>query len=172
MDRSEKQAFITSLREDFSQSGVIVVAHYSGLTVAQITELRRKLREAGASFKVTKNRLACLALEGTGYEGISSLFVGPTGVAYSADPIAAAKAAVAYANTNDKFQIIGGGFGGQKLDAAAVKALATLPSLDELRGTLAGLLQAPATKLATVLQAPAAQLARLASAYANKREAA
>src|SRR5262249_43003504 len=132
--------------------------------------LRRQMRAAGAGFKVTKNRLAKRALEGTAFAALAPLFTGPTAVAYSHDPVAAAKAAVTFANRNDKLTIIGGGLSGQMLDAAGVRALATLPSLDELRGKIIGLIQAPATKLAGLLQAPAGQLARVLAAHADKGE--
>src|SRR5580700_3509147 len=138
------------------------------MSVAEATELRRQMRAAGAGYRVTKNRLAKRAIEGTDFAGLAPLFTGPTAVAYSRDPVAAAKAVVAFANRNDKLRIVGGGLAGQMLDVAAVRALATLPSLDELRGKIIGLIQAPATKLAGLLQAPAGQLARLLAAHADK----
>ena len=170
MDRTQKQALVGTLQSDFADSTCIIVTHQSGMSVAEATELRRQMRAAGAGFKVTKNRLAKRALEGTEFAGLAPLFTGPTAVAYSRDPVAAAKAAVAFANRNDKLTIIGGGLSGQSLDAAAVRALATLPSLDELRGKIIGLIQAPATKLAALLQAPAGQLARVLAAHADKGE--
>ena len=170
MDRTQKQALVGTLQSDFADSTCIIVTHQSGMSVAEATELRRQMRAAGAGFKVTKNRLAKRALEGTEFAGLAPLFTGPTAVAYSRDPVAAAKAAVAFANRNDKLTIIGGGLSGQSLDAAAVRALATLPSLDELRGKIIGLIQAPATKLAGLLQAPAGQLARVMAAHADKGE--
>lgn len=170
MDRTQKQALVGTLQSDFSGATCIIVTHQSGMSVAEATELRRQMRAAGAGFKVTKNRLAKRALEGTEFAGLAPLFTGPTAVAYSHDPVAAAKAAVAFANRNDKLTIIGGGLSGQTLDAAAVRALATLPSLDELRGKIIGLIQAPATKLAGLLQAPAGQLARVLAAHADKGE--
>ena len=170
MDRTQKQALVETLRAELGGSACIVVTHQSGMSVAEATQLRRQMREAGAGFKVTKNRLAKRALEGTEFAGLAPLFTGPTAVAYSRDPVAAAKAAVAFANRNDKLTIVGGGLAGQALDAAGVRALATLPSLDELRGKLIGLIQAPATKLAGLLQAPGAQLARVISAHAEKGE--
>lgn len=172
MDRTQKKEWIGALHETFGDAGLVVVAHYKGLTVAEMTDLRTKMRAAGASFKVTKNRLTKLALQGTAYEGIADLFVGPTGVAISADPVAAAKVAVDFAKANDKLKILGGSLGGQALTVDGVKALATLPSLDELRGKLIGMISTPATRIAGVLQAPAGQLARVFGAYAKKDEAA
>ena len=168
MDRTQKQALVETLQSDFADSICIVVTHQSGMSVAEATELRRQMRTAGAGYRVTKNRLAKRALEGTDFASLAPLFTGPTAVAFSRDPVAAAKAAVNFANRNDKLTIVGGGLAGQALDAAGVRALATLPSLDELRGKIIGLIQAPATKIAGVLQAPAAQLARVFSAYADK----
>ena len=147
---------------------MLVVTHQSGMTVAEVTDLRRQMRAAGASFKVTKNRLARLALKGTRFEGLASLFTGPTAIAYSTDPVVAAKVAVEFANSNEKLVIVGGGLGERVLDQSGIKALAKLPSLTELRGRIAGLLQAPAAKLAGVLQAPAGQLARVFQAYGSK----
>ena len=140
------------------------------MTVAEVTELRRQMRAAGASFKVTKNRLARLALAGTKFERLSPMFTGPTAIAYSRDPVAAAKVAVEFANKNDKLRIIGGGLGERQLDAEGVKSLATMPSLDQLRARFLGLLQTPATRIAAVLQAPGAQLARVLDAYAKKAD--
>jgi large subunit ribosomal protein L10 len=170
VDRTQKQALVETLQSDFAGSTCIIVTHQSRMSVAEATELRRQMRAAGAGFKVTKNRLAKRALEGTEFAGLAPLFTGPTAVAYSRDPVAAAKAAVTFANRNDKLTIVGGGLSGQALDAAAVRALATLPSLDELRGKIIGLIQAPATKLAGLLQAPAGQLARVLAAHADKGE--
>jgi large subunit ribosomal protein L10 len=172
VDRSEKKELVASLHQLFVDNGLVVVTRQSGMTVAEVTDLRRKMQQAGAGFKVTKNRLARLALEGTRYEGLSSLFTGPTAIAFSADPVAAAKVSVTFANTNDKLTIVGGSMGGQLLDPNGVKALATLPSLDELRGKIIGVLQAPAAKIVGVLQAPAGQLARVFNAYASKDNAA
>jgi large subunit ribosomal protein L10 len=171
MDRTQKAEAVKGLNGLFADAGAVVVAHYSGMTVAQMGELRSRLRKAGASFKVAKNRLAVRALEGTNAAGISELFKGPTGIAYSADPIAAPKVLVAYAKENDKFKILGGFAVGSVLDPEGVKALAELPSLDQLRGKILGLLQAPATKIAGILQAPAGQLARVVGAYAKKEAA-
>lgn len=172
MDRSEKQQLVTSLHQTLKTAALVVITQQSGLTVAEVTNLRRQMRQAGAGFKVTKNRLARLALEGTKFEGLKSMFTGPTAIAYSADPIAAAKVAVTYANSNEKLKIVGGAMGDQLLDPNGVKALATLPSLDELRGKIIGVLAAPATKIAAVLQAPGAKLARVLNAYASKGDAA
>jgi large subunit ribosomal protein L10 len=172
VDRASKEELVSQLNERFQQAGVVIVTQQHGLTVAQSQDLRRKMRDAGASFKVTKNRLTRLALKGTKFEAIESLFTGPTGIAYSEDPVTAAKIAVEFAKDNEKLTIVGGAMEATVLDASGVEALAKLPSLDELRGKLVGLLQAPATKLAGVTQAPAGQLARLLNAYAQKGEAA
>ena len=168
MDRNQKTQSVTELSGLFAESGAVIVAHYSGLTVAEMNDLRSRMRAAGASFKVAKNRLAKRALEGTPVAGISDLFIGPTGIGYSEDPVAAPKVLVNYAKDNEKFVILGGAAIGSVLDLQGVKTLAALPSLDELRGKIVGLLQAPATKIAGVLQAPAGQVARVLSAYANK----
>ena len=168
MDRTQKAEVVDVLNGMFGDAGSVVVAHYSGMTVAQMGELRARMRAAGASFKVAKNRLVVRALQGTAAEGIAHLFKGPTGIAISKDPVAASKVAVAYAKENDKLVILGGVVGGMALDANGVKALAELPSLDELRGKIVGLLQAPATKLAGLLAAPAGQLARVIGAYSTK----
>ena len=151
---------------------MVVVTRNQGLTVAEVTELRRRMRAAGATFKVAKNRLAILALDGTRFDGIKPLLKGPTALAWSTDPVAVAKAAVEFAKTNEKFVVVGGALGAQTLDAAGVKALAELPSLDALRARLLGMIQTPATRIAGVLQAPAGQLARVFGAYAKKDEAA
>jgi large subunit ribosomal protein L10 len=151
--------------------GVVVITRNLGMTVAQSTDLRQKMRDAGAAFRVTKNRLAKIAIEGTDYAGIADMLTGPVGLAISTDPVAAAKVAVNFAKTNDRLEIIGGAMGTQILNAEGVKALASLPSLDELRGTIIGLLQAPATKLARVTAEPAAKLARVLNAYAEKEAA-
>lgn len=156
----------------FEDANVVIVTHYGGLTVAQMGVLRDRMRAAGASFKVTKNRLTRLALEGTKFSNLADLFTGPTAIAFSRDVVAPAKVAVGFAKDNNKLVIMGGGLGAERLNAAGVQALAVLPSLDELRGRLIGLISAPATKVATVLQAPAAQLARVFGAYAKKDEAA
>jgi large subunit ribosomal protein L10 len=170
VERSQKQALVSSLHDDFAGTVCVVVTHQTGLSVAEVTQLRRQVRGAGARFRVTKNRLAKRALEGTPFEALAPLFSGPTAVAFSDDPVAAAKAAVEYANRNDKLRIVGGALAGKPLDAAGVRALAVLPSLDELRGKIIGLIQAPATKLAGLLQAPAGQLARVLAAHADQEQ--
>lgn len=172
MDRTQKEELVASFNEAFSGATIVVVTSQTGLTVAESTDLRKRMREAGASFKVTKNRLTRLALKGTRFEYLSDLFKGPTGIAFSDDPVAAARVAVKFSEGNDKFQILGGGFEEQALDASAVIALAKLPSLDELRAKIVGMIQTPATRLAGVTQAPAGQLARVLAAYAEQGEAA
>jgi large subunit ribosomal protein L10 len=171
MDRNEKADVVAELRAVFQNAGSVVVTRNAGLTVAQSTALRTKMRDAGASYKVAKNRLAKIALEGTPYAGISDLLTGPTALATSTDPVAAAKVIAEFAKTNDKLEIVGGGMGDTVLDVAGVQALATLPSLDELRAKILGLVQAPATKLAQIAAAPAGQLARVFGAYATKEAA-
>lgn len=168
MDRSHKEALVTSLHEQLSDVACVVVTHQTGMTVAEATDLRGQMRAAGASFKVAKNRLARIALTGTKFERLSPLLIGPTAIAYSRDPVAAAKVAVEFANRNDKLVIVGGGLDDQELDAAGVKALAALPSLEQLRAKLLGILQTPATRIAGVLQAPGGQVARVLGAYAKK----
>lgn len=167
MDRNQKKELVASLAKTFAEVEVVVVTRNHGLSVAQMTDLRVRMREAGAQFKVAKNRLARIALEGTRYEPIGDMLVGPTALATSADPVAAAKAAIDFAKANDKLEIVGGSIGGDTLDAAAVKALASLPSLDELRAKLVGLLNAPQTKIAQLANAPAAKLARVFAAYGS-----
>ncbi len=171
MDRAQKAAAVAELNRTFSEVGVVVVTRNLGMTVAQSTALRIKMREAGATYKVSKNKLAKIALDGTDYLSLGDMLVGPVGLATSNDPVAAAKIAVEFAKTNDKFEIVGGAMGATALDANGVKALATMPSLDELRAKIVGLLVAPATKIATIAQAPAAQIARVLSAYAEKEAA-
>nr|WP_210280614.1 50S ribosomal protein L10 [Phyllobacterium endophyticum] len=156
----------------FKDSGSVVVAHYTGLTVAQLSDLRSKMRDAGGTVKVAKNRLAKIALQGTDSEGIADLFTGQTLVAYSNDPIAAPKIAIEFAKGNEKLVILGGSMGATTLDPDGVKALAALPSLDELRAKLVGMIQTPATRIAQIVNAPAGQLARVFGAYARKDEAA
>lgn len=172
MDRTEKQAFVGSLAKVFAETNAVVVTRNAGLTVAQVSELRQKMKAAGATYKVAKNRLASLALEGTQFTVIKPLLKGPTALAWANDPVAVAKVAVEFAKSNEKLSIVGGALGARTLDEAGVKALAELPSLDTLRAKLLGLLNAPATKVAGVLQAPAGQLARVFSAYAEKDKAA
>jgi large subunit ribosomal protein L10 len=169
VDRAQKHKLVESLQQDLADTVCVVVTHQSGLTVAEATQLRRQMRSAGARFRVTKNRLARRALGGTPFAPLSPLFTGPTAVAFSRDPVAAAKVAVDFANRNDKLTIVGGGLAGRLIDAAEVRELALLPSLDELRGKLIGLLAAPATRIARVLQAPAGQLARVLAAYAESQ---
>jgi large subunit ribosomal protein L10 len=171
MDRAEKQDLVAELNASLATMGVVVVTRNLGMTVGQSTDLRTKMREAGASYKVTKNKLAKLAIEGTPYATLSDLLTGPTAFATSTDPVAAAKVAVDFAKTNDKFEILGGAMGGTLLDIEGVKALASLPSLDALRGKLVGLIQAPATQIVRIVQAPAGQIARVLSAYAEKEAA-
>jgi len=170
VDRIEKREFVAELSSVFAETSMVVVTRNAGMTVAEVTELRRKMREAGASFKVAKNRLALLALDGTRFDGIGPLLKGPTALAWSHDPVAVAKAAVDFAKTNDKFVLLGGSLGSQVLDANGVKALSELPSLDALRAKILGLINAPATKVAGVLQAPAGQLARVFAAYADSQK--
>ncbi|MDA1132394.1 MAG: 50S ribosomal protein L10 [Proteobacteria bacterium] len=171
MDRAEKQAFIQSLNGELSKAGVVIVTRYSGLDVATITKLRTQMRAAGARFRVTKNRLTKRALEGTPYSGIADMFKGPTAIAFSDDVVAPAKVAVEFAKEFESLIVVGGAMGETRLDAAGVKALATLPSLDELRAKIVGLVQAPAQKVASVVQAPAGKLARVIGAYAAKEQA-
>lgn len=170
MDRGQKTEAVSALNATFKEAGVVVVTRNLGLTVSQSTELRGKMREAGASFKVSKNRLAKLALEGTDYAPIADLLSGPVALATSDDPVAAAKIAVEFAKTNDRLEIVGGAMGDTLLDEAGVKSLASMPSLDELRGTIVGLLVAPQTKIARVLVEPAGSLARVVGAYAATGE--
>lgn len=172
MDRAEKNQLVETLGSVFNDTGVLVVAHYAGLSVAEMTSLRAQMREAGAGVRVAKNRLVKLALKGTDVEHVSDLFQGPTVIAYSSDPVAAPRIAVDFAKANEKLVILGGAMGTTNLDADGVKALAALPSLDELRGKLVGLVASPATKVAQVLAAPAGQVARVVGAYAEKSEAA
>lgn len=168
MDRSQKEKQVAELRDIFGGAELMVITHQSGLSVAEATDLRAKMRDAGARFKVTKNRLARLAIEGTKFAELSEQFKGPTAIAYSEDPVAAAKVAVDFAKDNEKLVILGGALNEKVLEKDEIDALAKLPSLDQLRGKLVGLLQAPATKVAGVLQAPAGQLARVFGAYGSK----
>lgn len=168
MDKSQKKELISFMHDVMSDAASVVVVNYSGLTVAEMTNLRAQMSEVGANFKVTKNRLTRLALKDTDYEGIADLFTGPTAIGYASDPVASAKVLAKYAKDNETLEILGGGMGSIVLDIDGIKALAALPSLDELRGKLVGLLQAPATKIAGVTQAPAGQLARVFGAYGNQ----
>jgi len=168
MDRAQKAESIETLKGVFADAGAVVVTHYLGLTVAEMTELRDRLRKEGAKLKVVKNRLAQKALDGSVGEAGEALFKGPVAIAYASDPVSAAKVTSQYAKDNDKFIVVGGLMGETVLDQKGVNALATLPSLDQLRGKIIGLIQAPATKVAGVLQAPAGQLARVFGAYGAK----
>lgn len=168
MDRSQKAESVAQLSATFNEVGVVVVTRNLGMSVAQSTALRGKIREAGATYKVAKNRLAKLAIKDTDYVGLDEFFTGPTAIASSVDPVAAAKAIVDFAKTTDKIEIVGGSMGSQVLTPEGVKALASMPSLDELRAKLVGLVQAPATKIAQLSTAPAAKLARVFGAYASK----
>jgi len=169
--RSEKEGLVASLHETFQNAQLVVVTHYRGLTVSEITDLRQRMREAQAGFKVTKNRLTRIALEGTDFEPIGELFTGPTAIAYSADPVAAAKVAWDFAKENGKLEILGGAMGTQALDKAGVESVAQMPSLDELRAKLARLLTTPAQRLATVTQEPAGSLARVLKARGEQEAA-
>jgi large subunit ribosomal protein L10 len=171
VDRTEKREFVASLATVFAETSFVLVAQNKGLTVADVSELRRRMRSAGATYKVAKNRLATLALDGTRFDGVKPLLKGPTALAWSKDPVAVAKTAVEFAKTNDKFVVLGGALGTQTLDANGVKALAELPSLETLRAQLVGLIQTPATRIAGILQAPGGQVARVLAAYAKKDEA-
>jgi large subunit ribosomal protein L10 len=172
MDRAEKRETVEALHDAFAKTGAIVVAHYAGLSVSDMTRLRRDMRSAGGQVKVAKNRLVKLALEGTDAKGITDLLKGPTCLAFSEDPVAAPKVAVKFAKTNDKFVILGGAMGATVLNPEGVSSLANLPSLDELRSKLLGLIQAPASKIARVLNEPGGQLARVFAAYGKTGEAA
>ncbi|CAI3923011.1 Ribosomal protein L10 (RplJ) (PDB:5IT8) [Commensalibacter communis] len=172
MDRTEKRAFVASMASVFANTSMLVVTRNKGLDVAAVTDLRRRMRAAGATYKVGKNRLVTLAAKGTPFEGITPLLTGPTALAWAQDPVSVAKVAVEFAKTNDKLEILGGNLDGQMLDLNQVKALAELPSLDVLRAQLVGLISTPATRIAGVVQAPAGQLARVFGAYADKGEAA
>lgn len=165
MDRAQKKEWVADANGFFGGAEIVIVTHYQGLTVAEVSELRDQVRQAGAGFKVTKNRLAKLAVKGTRYESLADMFTGPTAVAYADDPVAAAKVIAEFAKKNEKLVMLGGAFGEQTLDQAGIKQLATLPSLDELRGKIVALLNTPATRMAGVLQAPAGQLARVFGAY-------
>jgi len=168
MDRSQKSEAVAQLNAVFSEMGVVVVTRNLGMTVEQSTGLRSKMREVGAAYKVAKNSLAKLAIKETDYAGLDEYLVGPVGLAWSADPVAAAKAVVEFAKTNDKLEIVGGSMGAVVLNEAGVRALATMPSLDELRAKIVGLVNAPATKIVRTIAEPGAQLARVVGAYAAK----
>ncbi len=172
MLRKQKEQVVSSLQDTVGGMDLMVVTHQAGLTVQEMTALRRRARDAGARFKVTKNSLAKRAIDGTPFSEVADLFRGPTAIAVSADPVAAAKVVVDYAGTNDKLVIVGGMMGGKRLSADDIKTLAKLPSIDELRGKLVGLLQTPASRIAQVLAAPGAQVARVLNAYATKEETA
>ncbi len=167
MDRSEKEQLVSTLRDGLLESSLVVVSHQTGLTVAQVSDLRRQMREAGAQFKVAKNTLARLAVAGTENEGITSFLSGPTTLAYSKDPVAAAKISVKFANDNDKFNIVGGMLNGKILGPMDIETLSKLPSIDELRAKIIGIISTPATRVAGIVQAPAGQLARVFSAYSK-----
>jgi large subunit ribosomal protein L10 len=171
MDRAQKKETVAALKQTFDETNVVVVTRNLGLTVAQSTDLRNRMRDAGARYKVAKNRLALIALDGTRYAPLSELMNGPTALATSTDPVAAAKVVVDFAKTNDRLEIVGGAMGETMLDVAGVKALAALPSLDELRARIVGLIQAPATKIARTISEPGAQLARVIGAFAAKEAA-
>ncbi len=171
MDRAQKPVVVEDLKNTFNEVSVVVVTRNLGLSVAQSTALRNKMREGGAQYKVTKNSLARIAATGTAYEPIGTMLTGPVALATSKDPVAAAKIAVEFAKTNDKLEIVGGAMGTTLLDVEGIKNLATMPSLDELRGKLVGLVQAPATKIVQIVQAPAGQIARVLGAYAAKEAA-
>ncbi|ARS27070.1 50S ribosomal protein L10 [Sphingomonas sp. KC8] len=171
MDRAQKAELVAELNRTFTETGVVVVTRNLGLTVAQSTALRVKMREAGGSYRVSKNKLARIAAEGTAYSTLNALLVGPTALSTSVDPVAAAKVVVEFAKTNDKLEIVGGAMGDTVLDVDGVKALATLPSLDELRGTIIGLISAPATKIARILKEPGGQIARVLAAHAAEADA-
>jgi large subunit ribosomal protein L10 len=172
VDRAEKRELVSSLHEAFQSVNLIVVTRQKGLTVAEVSDLRRQMREAGASYKVAKNRLARLALEGTQFEGLKDLLEGPTALSWSEDPVAAAKVVTEYAKKNDKIEIIGGSLQGKIFDAAGVDSVAQMPSLEESRAKLVGLIQTPAQRLVTLTQEPGSQLARVLNAYAEKDQAA
>ena len=172
MDRAQKHAFVGEMAQVFEESGVVVVAHYAGMSVANMQDLRAQMKKAGGTVRVAKNRLVKLAIKDTEKEGLSDILIGQSVYAYSEDPITAAKVMVDYAKKNDSLVIRGGVMGSTILDENGVKSLASMPSLDELRGKIVGLVVAPATKVAQVLQAPAGQLARVFAAYGDKDEAA
>ena len=171
MDRSQKAKLVDTLHQALSDTTAVVVTHQNGMTVEEVTQLRRQMRAMGAGFRVTKNRLARRALAGTKFERLSPLFKGPTAIAFSRDPVAAAKVAVEFAAKNEKLEIVGGSLGETQLDAKGIKALATMPSLDQLRAKVLGMLNTPATRIAGVLQAPQGKLARVFAAYGKAGQA-
>jgi len=168
VERTEKRDLVASLATVFGETSFVLVGRNAGLTVAAVDDLRRRMKANGATYKVAKNRLAMRALDGTRFQGISPLLKGPTALAWSSDPVAVAKTAVEFAKGNDKFVILGGALGNQLLDANGIKALAELPSLETLRASLLGMIQTPASRIASVLQAPGGQLARVFKAYADR----
>ena len=168
MDRSQKEIIVSTLKKDFEESNLLVVTHYSGLNVKELEELRLKMREVNVKFKVAKNRLTKLALPGTSFENVSELFSGPTAIAYSKDPLQAAKVSVNYSKINKKLIIVGGSYEGKLIDEKQIKFLASLPSLDELRASIASLLKTAGTNIALILQEPGTKLARNISAYSTK----
>jgi len=168
--RSEKKEFVQKLKDEIEASSSVVVAHYSGLTVDESDQLRAEMRNNGAKFKVTKNRLTKLALEQTKFKNISDLFSGPTAIAYSDDPVAPAKVAVSFEKKLENFKIVGGGYDGEKIDLEKINFLATLPSMDELRGKILGLISAPAQKIASIIKEPSGQLARLVNAHSESMD--
>ena len=170
MKRSDKKDFVQKLKDEIKNSSSVIVAHYDGLSVSETDSLRKEMRDNGAKFKVTKNRLTKIALADTPYESIADLFVGPTAIAYSSDPVAPARVSVNFEKKLENFKIIGGGYEGEKIDKNRINFLATLPSLDQIRGILLGLLNAPAQKIASVVQAPGGQLARLVNARSEQLE--
>ena len=170
MNRSEKKDFVEKLKTELNNSSSVIVAHYSGLTVDQAEDLRKEMRNNGAKFKVTKNRLTKLALSDTQFKDIADLFSGPTAIAYSEDPIAPAKVAVSFEKKLEKFKIVGGGYDGEKINLEKINFLATLPSIDELRGKIVGLISSPAQKIASIIKEPAGQMARLVGAQSKSLE--
>ncbi len=172
MYRADKETIVEALRTIFESTNLVVVTRFSGLTVSEASDLRREMRAAGATFRVAKNRLVKRAIDGTRFDGLAELFDGPSAIAFSEDPVAAARVAVNYAKRNEKLVVVGGSLEGEMLDAGGVTTLAELPSLDELRARLIGVISTPATRIAGVLQAPAGQLARVMSAYAETKDAA
>lgn len=167
-NRTLKTETVEGFRSALAGQEFAVVVQALGLTVAEVSKLRGQIRAAGAGYRVVKNTLARIALKGTPFEGLTQLMKGPTAIAYAKDPVAIAKVLVDFSKTNQKLKLIGANLNGQMLDANAVKTLATLPSLNELRARLVGMLQTPATRLAVLLKAPAGQIARVLSAKAKK----